>query len=71
MLKLIKGLILLIKKPFLINLVIDNDFVYKDSVLKEFPQLKSGFPMLDFLTLFPNFKETVFPFSFLEARPNV
>ena len=67
MLKLIKGLILLIKIPFLLKLVIDNDFVYKDSVLKEFPQLKSGFPMLDFLTLFPNFKETVFPFSFLEG----
>jgi hypothetical protein len=67
MLKLIKGLILLIRKPFLINLVINNQFVYKENVLKEFPQLKDGFPMLDFLSLFPNFKETIYPFSFLEG----
>jgi hypothetical protein len=65
MIKLIKGLILLIRKPFLINLVIDNEFVYKDTVLKEFPTLSKGFPMLDYLTLFPNFKETITPFSFL------
>ena len=67
MIKLLKGLILLIKKPFLINLVINNEYVYKDTVLKEFPHLKKGFPMIDYLTLFPNFKETITPFSFLEG----
>jgi predicted O-methyltransferase YrrM len=65
MFKLIKGLILLFQKPFLINLVIDNEFVYKDTVLKEYPKLSKGFPMLDYLSLFPNFKETIQPFSFL------
>jgi predicted O-methyltransferase YrrM len=65
MFKLIKGLILLLQKPFLINLVIDNEFVYQETVLKEFPNLSKGFPMLDYLTLFPNFKETITPFSFL------
>ena len=65
MFKLIKGLFLLIQKPFLINLVIDNEFVYKDTVLKEYPQLSKGFAMVDYLSLFPNFKETIQPFSFL------
>jgi predicted O-methyltransferase YrrM len=65
MIKLLKGLLLLIQKPFLINLVIDNEFVYKETVLKEFPKLLKGFPMLDYLTLLPNFKETITPFSFL------
>jgi len=63
--KLLKGLILLIKKPFLINLVINNEFIYKETVLKEFPQLKKGFPMVDYLSLSPNFKETITPFSYL------
>ena len=65
MLKLLKGLVLLIKKPFLINLVINNDYVFKAAVLKEFPQLKEGLKMVDFATLFPNFKEKITPFSFL------
>ena len=46
-------------------MVINNEFVFKDTVVKEFPQLSKGFPMIDYLTLFPDFKETITPFSFL------
>jgi len=65
--KLITALQILIKKPYMLNKVIDDESVHQEIITKENPQLKNGFRMLDLLDLLPNFNTAVTPFSFLDG----
>ncbi|NQX99121.1 MAG: class I SAM-dependent methyltransferase, partial [Flavobacteriales bacterium] len=65
--KLITGIQLLIKNPYLINKVIDDSTILKNVVLNKNPHLKDGFPMLDLCDVLPDFNETITPFSFLNG----
>ena len=65
--KLTKAFSILIKKPYMINKVIDDESVHKEIVLNENPSLKNGFPMINFIDVLPDFNETIHPFSFLNG----
>jgi hypothetical protein len=65
--KLIKALRVLIKKPYLINKVIDDASIHKEKVLSKNTHLKNGFAMLDLMDVIPNLNETISPFSFLNG----
>ena len=63
---LAKGITLLIRKPALLNTLIDQEDQHEHSV-KEFFQLKAGFPEVDFFKLWDANSEEVFPFAFLDG----
>jgi hypothetical protein len=65
--KLTKALSILINKPYMINRVIDDEIIHKETVLKENKTLENGFPIIDFIDVLPNFNETISPFSFLNG----
>src|SRR3954464_383354 len=64
--KAIKAISLLLKRPALLNHVLDSNEVMQDSVQKKY-NLPNGLPQVDLLTLFPSFHSTVEPYSFLDG----
>jgi len=65
--KLLKAIAIIIKNPYLLNKIIDDENIQKDSLLKKYPALKEGLPIVDFLTILPHFNETISPYSFLNG----
>jgi len=64
--KLFKGLSILIKRPYLINNVINSIDIYKQNVTKNY-SMPYGLPQIDLKKLFTDFKEEVEPFAFLDG----
>ena len=64
--KLFKGLSILLKKPYLLNNVINSQEVFEEKA-KRLYNLPYGLPQLDIELLFPEFKEVVEPFAFLDG----
>lgn len=65
--KLFKAFSILIQKPYMINKVIDDKDVHKEAVLSLSNDYKEGVPTIDLIDLFPNFNETINPYSFLDG----
>jgi len=65
--KLIKAINILLKKPYLFNKVLSDDGEHKEQVIRANSQMEKGFPLVDLLDLIPNFNETITPFSFLNG----
>jgi len=66
LLKLTKALSLLIKKPYLLNNVLNDNDVFKDQIIKTY-KLPNGLPQIDLAVLFPEFSEEVFPYAYLSG----
>ncbi len=64
--KYIKGLILLIKNPYLMNKVLSNDSNFRSEVVKKY-NLPQGLPQIEISELFNTFNETVEPYSYLDG----
>lgn len=64
--KLIKGVGLILKNPWLLNYVINSDEEQKKWFEEKYGVGKK-LKVVDLLTLFPDFEETVVPFSFAEG----
>ena len=64
--KLIKGSSLLIRKPWLINLVLEHNDSSKRRVIKKFG-LKNGLPKIDIANLTNKVEHTINPYTFLEG----
>lgn len=62
--KLLKAAKIIIRKPYMLNLVIDENENWKSSVIKKY-NLPYGFPQVQLGDLFPNFSEQLESFSFL------
>ena len=65
--KLIKALRILIKQPYMINKVIDDESIHQEIITNKNPQLQKGFPVVDLIDILPNFDTTITPFSFLDG----
>lgn len=65
--KLLKAVKILAQKPYMINKVIDDENIHKDAVLNHFSEFSEGLPTIDIISLFPNFKTTINPYSFLDG----
>ena len=65
--KLLKAFKILVQKPYMINKVIDNEDVHQEAVLSISNDYKEGIPTIDLIDLFPNFNETINPYSFLDG----
>ena len=64
--KLFKGLSILIRKPYLINNIVNSSDIFRQKVIKAY-NMPEGLPQIDIKTLFPDFKEDVEPFAFLDG----
>ena len=64
--KLIKALILIIKKPYLLNKIIDDVDVNKQVVIDKY-NLPQGLKTIEITDLLPGFNETIEPFSYLDG----
>ena len=64
--KLVKGIGLIIKNPWLLNHLINSDEEQKQLFENKYGK-KKNLKVIDLFTLFPNFEETVVPFSFAEG----
>jgi predicted O-methyltransferase YrrM len=64
--KLLKGSTLLLRKPYLINLVLEDNEVNRDKVLQQYG-FENGLPKIDITTLTKKNGYTVDPYTFLEG----
>jgi len=64
--KLFAALRILLRKPFLLNLILENQRVYKEKVVAKY-KLPEGLPQINISDLFPDMQETVSPFAFLDG----
>lgn len=64
--KSVKAIYSIIKNPYLLNLVLDDNERWKNYVVKRYPN-RGKFPQTDFLTLFGGINETIDPFLFLDG----
>lgn len=64
--KLFKAIRLLLKKPWLLNNVINDPDEFRKEVFVKH-HMHQGLPQIELKTLFPDFNETVFPFAFLDG----
>lgn len=64
--KLIKAITLIIRKPALLNKVLDDSDVNKEQVIKNF-NLPEGLKTIDITDLLPGFNETVEPFCSMDG----
>jgi hypothetical protein len=69
-LKLIKGLLIIIKRPVLLNLVIESSEEMNKKVVSKYG-LKYGLPTVDLLELFPDFNETIQPYSCMDGTSSI
>lgn len=65
--KLIKVTQLIIKKPYLLNHILNDDKEDQQKLVSNNPEYKNGLPTIEIIQLFPNFKETINPYSFLDG----
>ncbi len=64
--KACRALKLIFKRPYLLNLVLESEDVYKQKVSENYG-LEDGLPLLHLETLFPGFQETVSPYAYLSG----
>jgi hypothetical protein len=64
--KLLKALGLILRKPSLLNKVLDDGDVNKEAVDHRF-NMPHGLPAIDITDLLPGFNETVEPFCYLDG----
>ena len=64
--KFISAIYQIIKKPYLLNLVLDEENKWKAYVSKKY-KLSCGLPLVDISYLFPDFNETVDPYAYLDG----
>ncbi|MCX6231711.1 MAG: class I SAM-dependent methyltransferase [Bacteroidetes bacterium] len=64
--KAIKALGLIIRYPYLLNHIIDNESVWAKYVSKKY-NLPNGLPLVAITDLFPDFNETVNPYAYLDG----
>ncbi|MBE0637631.1 MAG: class I SAM-dependent methyltransferase [Bacteroidales bacterium] len=64
--KLTKALGLIARKPYLLNLVLNNDEVWKTYVMQHYG-IGNGLPVVDLDVMFPGFSATVPVFAFLDG----
>jgi len=64
--KLFKALAQIVRKPSLLNLIIESEEVYRTQVIKQYG-LSAGLPQIDITSLFPAFHESVSPYAFLDG----
>ena len=64
--KLFKAFSLIISKPYLLNKIIDDEG-NKQKYVEDKYNLPDGLPVVDILTLFPNFEDAISPYSFLDG----
>ncbi|MBW6479316.1 MAG: class I SAM-dependent methyltransferase [Bacteroidales bacterium] len=64
--KLFQALALILPRPWLLNEIIHHSSVYRKRAIKEY-MLENGLPSVDIVKLFNGFKETVYPYAFLEG----
>ena len=64
--KLFRALGLVIRKPALLNLVLNDEEVNKKMVIEKY-LLSAGLPVVDLLDIVPNFREKIDPFCFLDG----
>ncbi|OQA01079.1 MAG: hypothetical protein BWY70_00502 [Bacteroidetes bacterium ADurb.Bin408] len=64
--KLFKAIKILLKKPWLLNNVINDPEIFRKEVFVKH-RMPHGLPQIELKTLFPEFKETVTPFAFLDG----
>ncbi len=64
--KAIRAILLILKNPWLLNKVINDDTVWASFLCKEYG-IKHGLPLVDIQTIDPGFSETVENFSFLDG----
>lgn len=64
--KTIKGLVQIVKNPWLLNHVLEDDIVWKSYIQKNH-QLKGSLKTVELTELLPNFNETLNCFSFLDG----
>ena len=62
----LKALKLILRKPYLLNLVLDNEEGYRESFTRRF-DMPDGLPLLHLEELFPDFVETVSPYAYLSG----
>ena len=64
--KALKAFGLILKKPYLLNLILNDESTQRDEVLKQFP-IPNGLPMLHIDELFPDFQEVADPYAYLSG----
>jgi predicted O-methyltransferase YrrM len=64
--KTLKVFGLIISKPYLLNTVLDEEGVKKKYVVSKY-NLPNGLPLVDILDIFPEFEDTIQPYSFLDG----
>jgi predicted O-methyltransferase YrrM len=64
--RFLKGFSLLLRDPWLMNRVLDDEDVNRKAVIAEHG-LSNGLPVADILDLIPGFAETIEPFGFLDG----
>lgn len=65
-LKTLNAIKLILKQPSLLNLILESESHFKSKVISKYG-LNNGLPTIDLLELFPEFNETVNPYSFLDG----
>ena len=64
--KLTKAIGRIIRHPYLLNLVLQDEGSNKEEVIRKYG-LANGLPVLEINTLFPNFEEAIKPYAYLSG----
>ena len=64
--KIFRALGLIISKPYLLNLILENKESYRQKAVRKY-KLPCGLPQISLSDLFPDFNETIEPYAFLEG----
>ena len=64
--KFTKALGRIIRHPYLLNLVLQDEWSNKEEVIKKYG-LQDGLPVIEINTLFPDFRETAVPYAYLSG----
>ena len=62
----LRAISLIFKHPYLLNLVLDSEDVYKEAFVRKYG-LADGLPLLRLEELFPDFEATVSPYAYLSG----
>jgi len=64
--KALKGLWQIVKNPWLLNHVLDEELYWRKKLVKRHG-FENGLPVIDIEELFPSFEESVIPYAFLDG----
>lgn len=64
--KTIKAVTLILKNPYLLNMIINDEGVRRKQVIDRY-SMPFGLPQIDINTLFPDFNQTVSPYCYLSG----